>query len=259
MKVIVLGSGSSGGTPVIGSSGWGNCDPNNPKNYRTRPSIIVEHNNTRILVDTSPDLRKQLLNAKVWDFDAILFTHAHADHVNGIDDVRALNYYKGKSLPVFATEDTLKELQNRFAYVFEKYDKSAKYFRPSLKPNIITEEFKIGSINITPFTQSHGTGVSTGFRFNNFSYSTDVNSLSENAFNILKGTNTWIVDCLSETPHPSHSHLSQSLEWVSRLSPKRAIFNHLSHYLDYDTLNSQLPGNVEPAYDGMIINISENN
>ncbi len=255
MKVIILGSGSSGGTPVIGSSGWGNCDPNNSKNFRTRPSIIVEHKNTRLLVDTSPDLRQQLLKAKVWEFDAILYTHAHADHVNGIDDIRALNYYKGTSLPAYGTQSTLDELQNRFAYVFKNYDKSSQYFRPSLTPKIITQEFTIGSINITPFTQQHGKGVSTGFRFNEFSYSTDVNHLSKQALNILKGTDTWVVDCLSEEPHPSHSHLSQTLEWVKLISPKRAVFNHLSHFFDYDTLNNNLPKNIEPAFDGMIINI----
>lgn len=255
MRIIVLGSGSSGGTPVIGPNGWGNCDPSNPRNYRTRPSIIVEHQNTRLLIDTSPDLRQQLLNVKIWNFDAILFTHAHADHVNGIDDIRSLNYYKGDTLPAYATKSTLIEIRKRFSYVFEKYDKHAKFFRPSLTPKVISQEFSIGSINVIPFTQTHGLGVSTGFRFNNFSYSTDVNHLSTEAFKKLAGTETWIVDCLSESTHPSHSHLSQSLEWVDRLSPKLAVLNHLSHFLDYDQLKRKLPDHIQPAYDGMIINV----
>jgi len=256
LRITVLGSGSSGGTPMLGPDGWGACDPANPKNRRSRPSILVEAGGTRLLVDTSPDLREQLLAANIWEIDAILYTHAHADHVNGIDDIRSLNYHRGGPLDAYANRQTLDALEERFAYVFEPYGAvRPQFYRPCLTPHEIEGPFRIGAIDIVPFEQEHGRMPSLGFRFNKFAYSTDVKALSEEAFAVLAGVEVWVVDCLSETPHPTHSHLAQSLDWVARVAPKRAIFNHLSHRTDYRNLADKLPAGIEPAYDGMVIEV----
>lgn len=257
MRVTVLGSGSSGGTPMPGPDGWGGCDETNPKNRRRRPSILVETATTRLLVDTSPDLREQLLAAKVWHIDAILYTHAHADHVNGIDDVRGLNYYKKGAIDAYGSQKTLDDLEERFAYVFRPYGAAPQFFRPCLTPRVIDAPFRIGDIDIVPFHQEHGRFSTLGYRFNKFAYSTDVKALSEDAFAVLDGIEAWIVDCLSETPHPTHSHLSQTLEWIDRVAPQHAVLNHLSHRMDYQTLAAKLPPGVEPAYDGMVFEVAD--
>ncbi|MBO6784859.1 MAG: MBL fold metallo-hydrolase [Alphaproteobacteria bacterium] len=256
MKVTVLGCGSSGGTPLLGPDGWADIDRNNPKNRRRRPSIVVETDDIRILVDTSPDLRMQLMDAEIWDIDAILFTHAHADHVNGIDDIRTLNYRKGGAIDAWGAADTLEILQERFGYVFEPYPKpQPQFWRPCLTPNALNGPLTLGDIDIRWFRQEHGRMPSVGFRFGDFGYSTDVKTLPEEAFDILAGIDTWIVDSLGETPHPTHSHLAQTLEWIDRLRPRRAILTHLSHRVDYERLRQKLPDGVEPAYDGMVLEI----
>lgn len=257
MRITVLGSGSSGGTPMLGPDGWGACDPANPKNRRRRPSILVEADGTRLLVDTSPDLREQLLAAGVWEVDAIIYTHAHADHVNGIDDIRSLNFHRRGPIDAYASRQTLDTLIERFGYVFEPYGAEPRFYRPCLAPHEIDGPFCIGAIDIVPFHQEHGRIPSLGFRFNKFAYSTDVKALSEAAFATLEGVEVWIVDCLSETPHPAHSHLAQTLEWITRVAPKRAVLNHLSHRMDYDRLAAKLPAGAEPAFDGMVIELTD--
>lgn len=257
MRITVLGSGSSCGTPMLGPGGWGDCDPANPKNRRRRPSILVEAGGTRLLVDTSPDMREQLLDADIWEIDAILYTHAHADHVNGIDDIRSMNFYKKGPIDAYASRQTLDELQQRFAYVFEPYSGSPQFYRPCLTPHEIDGPFRIGAIDIVPFHQEHGRIPSLGFRFNKFAYSTDVKDLSEEAFATLAGVEAWIVDSLSETPHPAHSHLAQTLDWIARVAPKHAVLNHLGHRMDYRQLADKLPAGVEPAYDGMVFDVTD--
>jgi len=257
MRITVLGSGSSTGTPALGPGGWGNCDPANPKNRRRRPSILVEAGGTRLLVDTSPDLREQLLDAGVWDVDAILYTHAHADHPNGIDDIRSINFHKKGPIDAYASRDTLDTLQQRFGYVFEPYRDTPQFFRPCLTPHTIDGPFRVGAIDIVPFHQEHGRMPSLGFRFNKFAYSTDVKALPEDSFAAVEGIGVWIVDSLAERPHPAHSHLAQTLEWIARVAPERAILNHLSHRMDYAALAAKLPPGVEPAYDGMVIEVDD--
>ena len=242
---------------MLGPDGWGICDPNNPKNRRRRPSIIVEANGTRLLVDTSPDLREQLLAAEIWEIDAVLYTHAHADHVNGIDDIRSLNYHRKGPLDAYASRQTLDDLEQRFSYVFQPYGATPQFFRPCLTPREIDGPFRVGAIDIVPFHQEHGRMPSLGFRFNNFAYSTEVKELSEEAFAVLEGVEAWIVDCLSETPHPAHSHLAQTLDWIDRVAPKRAVLNHLSQHMDYQKLAAKLPAGVEPAYDGMVFEVAD--
>jgi phosphoribosyl 1,2-cyclic phosphate phosphodiesterase len=257
VKVTVLGCGSSGGTPLVGPDGWADIDRNDPKNWRRRPSIFVETDKIRILVDTSPDLRAQLIDAEIWDIDAILYTHAHADHVNGIDDIRSLNHRAGGPIDAYASRDTLETLQERFAYVFEPYRTvNPQFWRPCLTPHVIDGPLQLGDLEILSYAQEHGRMPSLGFRFGKFAYSTDVKTLSDEAFALLDGIDTWIVDTLGESVHPTHSHLDQTLEWIERLKPRRTILTHMGHRVDYVRFSAKLPDGVEPAYDGMVIEIA---
>jgi phosphoribosyl 1,2-cyclic phosphate phosphodiesterase len=252
MKITVLGCGSAGGVPLIGNK-WGTCDPANPRNRRTRPSVLVEEGDTTILIDTSPDMRQQLLACNLQKLTAVLYTHAHADHCHGIDDLRAVNWLKGASLPIYADADALHEIKERFRYIFDKPVKAMCFTRPSLEPIVITGPFTIGPLNITPFEQHHGDCHSTGFRLNDFAYSTDVNELDEPTLNALKGVKVWVVGCIREAPHPSHAELEQVLAWVERVKPERAFLTHMDQSMDYETLTSKLPPNVAPAHDGLVI------
>lgn len=254
MRVTILGCGGSSGVPLIGNV-WGNADPTNPRNRRRRPSILVETASTRILVDTGPDLREQLVDAGVQHLDAVLYTHAHADHAHGIDDLRAVNWLTGKPVDVHADADTLAILGQRFDYCFKPLPPGGNvYARPVLVPHVIDGPFSIGNIDIQPFVQDHGYSDSLGFRFGRIAYSTDVVRLSDEAFAILEGVETWIVDCVRlDPPHPVHAHWKITRGWIERLKPKRAILTHMNHLMDYDSLCRMLPPGVEPAYDGMVI------
>jgi phosphoribosyl 1,2-cyclic phosphate phosphodiesterase len=254
MRVTVLGCGPSGGVPLLGND-WGDCDPANPKNRRRRASILVEDRGARLLVDTSPDMRAQLLDAGVGHLDAILFTHAHADHCHGIDEVRALNRAMGKPIPIHASAATLAELRQRFAYIFRPQDPAAGavFYKPALLTSVIEGPFDAAGVGVVPFAQDHGFSQTLGFRFGSLAYSTDVVGLDEAAFAALEGVETWIVDSYRRTPHPTHSHLAQTLDWIARVRPKRAFLTHMDVQLDYDTLRRELPPGVEPAYDGIVI------
>ena len=253
MLIKILGSGSSGGVPLIGPY-WGDCNPNNPKNKRRRVSIAIEILNKTILIDTSPDLREQSIDCNINKIDAVLWTHAHADHVNGIDDIRQFLWKRKEKLPVFASRETLDTLKRRFDYVF---DNNNAYFKPPLDPKSVNPGyFNIHNIKILAIEQFHGKEITYGYRINNFAYSTDVNSFPENSFNMLKNLDLWIVDCVRYEPHYSHAHLDLTLEWISKLKPKKAILTHLGAWLDYDELKSKCPFNVEPAYDGLIIDLT---
>jgi phosphoribosyl 1,2-cyclic phosphate phosphodiesterase len=256
MRVTVLGCGPSGGVPLIGND-WGDCDPKNPKNRRRRASILVEDRGARILVDASPDMRLQLLDAGVDRLDAILFTHAHADHCHGIDEVRALNRAMGQSLPIYASPRTMAELQQRFAYIFRPSDPAAGavFYKPSLNPSLIEGPFEVAGVRAVPFKQDHGFTTSLGFRFGTFAYSTDLVRLDDAGFAALEGIETWLVDCYRRTPHPTHTHLAQTVEWIARVRPRRAILTHMDGQLDYDTLRRELPAGIEPGFDGMVIEL----
>ncbi|MDE1900338.1 MAG: MBL fold metallo-hydrolase [Alphaproteobacteria bacterium] len=253
MKVTVLGCGSSGGVPLIGGN-WGKCDPANPRNRRTRVSVLVEQGDTTLIVDTSPDMRQQLLACDLKKLDAVLYTHAHADHCHGIDDLRSINWLAQKPVDVYADARTLAELENRFAYIFAvKGQGQGSYYKPAVAVHEITGAFNVGDIAVMPFVQEHGKITSLGFRFGDFAYSTDVHRLDGAAFDALRGVKTWLVDCVRETPHPTHSHLEQTLQWIERVNPERAFLTHMNQDMDYETLCNKLPRGVEPAYDGMII------
>jgi phosphoribosyl 1,2-cyclic phosphate phosphodiesterase len=259
--VTILGCGSSGGVPRPGS-GWGACDPANPRNRRRRCSILVETSDdsgaTRLLVDTSPDLREQLIDARVTDLDAVLFSHDHADHTHGIDDMRTLVLHMRRKVPVFADERTAQTLKARFGYIFETPPGSAYPpildMRPLRAGRPLTIEGGGPAIAALPFAVEHGFGYEAlGFRFGGVVYLPDVSALSAAAIDIFAGADTLIIDCLRETPHPSHFNLEQSLAAVAALRPRRAILTNLHVDLDYESLRSRLPAGIEPAFDGMII------
>lgn len=253
MKVTLLGCGPAGGVPSI-SGGWGRCDPANPRNRRRRPSLLVEHDGTTLLVDTSPDMREQLLDAGVSRLDAVLFTHAHADHVHGIDDLREINRVIQAPLPAFASGEVLAIIGERFGYVFEPLE-APYYYKPVLQPIEITAPFQVRNIAVTPFEQDHGTCVSLGFRFGDVAYSTDLTKLDEAAFRALAGVRVWIVDAFTDHDHPTHASVDVALGWIERLRPERAVLTHMSAKLDYDQLKRRLPPNVEPGYDGMVLDL----
>ncbi len=253
MKIKILGCGAAGGVPMV-SRGWGKCDPNNSKNRRLRTSLLLQHNKQNLLFDTGPDLREQLLSAQIKDLAAVLYTHEHADHTHGIDDLREINRAMQKGIPVYANATTLNLLKDRFSYAFYPINiEKETFFHPWLEPNLIKpgEAFYIKDLKIIPFVQDHEWTTSLGFRINNFGYSTDVVHLYESALSVLKGVDTWVVGCLSEQDHPSHASLRRVLEWVDILKPKRTILTHMSINLDYDSLCASLPKSIEPGYDGM--------
>ncbi len=267
MKVTILGCGSSGGVPVAGgfpdsstpNGDWGACDPSNPRNRRRRASILVEEGPTSLLVDTTPDLREQLLSRSVRRLNAVFYTHAHADHCHGIDDLRGINFCMEKAIPAYSSEETMNELKQRFAYAFRGPSENGKFYRPSLIAHTLDGDAstpaEVGSVTVVPFTQNHGNMPSLGLRFGDFAYSTDVWRLNAHAFDVLKGVKVWMVDCMRERPHPTHSHLEQTLEWIARVSPERAWLTHMDQSMDYASLLKKLPPNVEPAYDGLEISL----
>ena len=253
MKVTILGSGTSNGTPRIGGD-WGNCDPNQPKNRRRRASIVVETPKTRLLVDTSPDLRDQALDTGISDFDAVLYTHDHADHCHGIDDLRQIVRLRDRPMDVFGDRKTLDSLYRRFAYAFASEN---PHHWPFLSAHELGDMVKIGDIDVVSFLQEHGNGTTLGFRFGQFAYSTDAMGMPEAAFSVLNGVDLWVVGALGTEPHPTHAHIDLTLSWIERVRPRRAVITHMSAELDYTTLLSELPDGVEPAYDGMVIEVNE--
>jgi phosphoribosyl 1,2-cyclic phosphate phosphodiesterase len=256
MRVTVLGCGASTGVPVIGGN-WGRCDPNDPRNRRRRVSVLVEMGATVILIDTSPDLREQLLDARVTWINAVVLTHAHADHLHGIDDLRSVNRLMRSAIPLYADARTLAEIANRFGYVFKPVDEPGRFYKPTLVPHEIVGPFEIEGISVLPFVQDHGCSATLGLRIGGFAYSTDVTELDDNAFGALEDVDLWIVDCLRRDPHPTHSHLAKTLSWITRARPRRAVLTHMDQSLDYCELSAELPSGVEPGYDGLVIELPE--
>ncbi len=256
MKVIVLGCGSSGGVPLIGGR-WGRCDPAEPRNRRSRASILIETEGRSLLVDTTPDLRGQLLAAERWKLDAVLYTHAHADHIMGLDDLRAVNRLIGSALPAFADARTLADLRRRFDYAFQPLKHGAGFFRPVLEPIEIVpgQGFEAAGIAVLPILQDHGFMPSLGFRIGDFAYSTDVLDLDEAALAALEGIRVWIVGCFQERPHVTHAHLERIIGWVERLKPERTVLTHMGESFDYNALSAMLPAGIEPGHDGLILEI----
>lgn len=254
MKVTILGSGAAGGVPSI-SRGWGACDPTHPRNRRRRPSILVEEGETRILVDTSPDCREQLLDADIRSLSGVLYTHDHADHLHGIDDLREVNRAMQAPLPIFAAPEVMDSIRVRFPYVLGSVEEGQTIYKPMLEPHDITGPFSVDGMAVVPFDQDHGFCRTLGFRFGQFAYSTDVVDLPEASFDALAGVHTWVVGCLTFAPHPTHAHLDKVLAWIERVRPQRAYLTHMTPSMDYETLRARLPAGVEPAYDGMVLSL----
>jgi phosphoribosyl 1,2-cyclic phosphate phosphodiesterase len=257
--VTILGCGFSGGVPRPGT-GWGNCDPANPKNRRRRCSILVDRTApdgqmTRVLVDSGPDLREQLLSADVSRIDGVLYTHEHADHIHGIDDLRALFLATRKRVDVYADEPTWRTLSTRFAYCFTTPPGSG--YPAILHRHPLTDRVPVtiaglgGDVTALPFELDHGDIIALGFRFGAMAYTPDVIDIPESSVAALQGIELWIVDALRYRPLPSHFHLDLTLQWIDRIKPKRAILTNMHTDLDYEKLRAQLPPNVIPAYDGL--------
>jgi len=252
VKVRILGCGTSSGVPRVGND-WGACDPDNPKNRRTRVSVLVGHDDAPVLVDTSPDLREQLLKAEVKDVAGVIWTHDHADHCHGIDDLRQLFHARGRPVDGFARENTLSALRHRFAYAFE----GKGGYPPVVTANPLPDAFQIGGMTIRIVDQPHGDITSAGLRFEtngrSIVYATDFNILTEEMRILYEGVDLCIIDALRRHPHPTHPHLAQALEWIETLGVRRAILTHMDQSMDYDALRAELPPHVEPGYDGLEI------
>jgi phosphoribosyl 1,2-cyclic phosphate phosphodiesterase len=262
MKVTLLGTGGSAGVPMIGgadgSGDWGDCDPTEPRNRRTRSSIVVEGDgNKRLLVDTSPEMRGQLLDCRIPGVDAILFTHAHADHITGIDDVRILNRIANRVLPAFATAVTLAEMTQRFGYAFRSWEPPG-FYRPVLEAITVEpgDTIRTAGLSVRIFTQSHGNGETLGLRIGSFGYSTDVLALDNDAFAALDGVDTWVVGCfLRSERHWTHANLDTVRGWVERLKPRRTVLTHMGTEMDWAWMAANLPSGMEAGHDGMVLHV----
>ncbi|WP_127901058.1 MBL fold metallo-hydrolase [Solirhodobacter olei] len=258
LRFTILGCGSSGGVPRLGGH-WGDCDPANPKNRRRRCSLLIEREGaegtTRVLVDTTPDMRDQLLDAGVGELDAVVYTHAHADHVHGIDDLRQIVFNIRRRLPVWADGDTQEALLSRFGYAFVQPEDSP--YPPILDLHTIKGPFAVsgpgGEIALTPFRVNHGAIDALGYRVGGLAYLPDVLTIDDQSWPVLEGLDCLVIDALRRKPHPTHAHLAQALEWIERLRPRRAVLTNMHIDLDYDTLEAETPDHVTPAYDGMTL------
>ena len=238
--------------PRIGND-WGTCDPAEPRNRRRRASVLIESSTTRILVDTSPDLREQLLDADVADVDAVIWTHDHADHCHGIDDLRQLFHARGAPVEGYARSWTLAALQARFAYAFE----GKEGYPPIVTGHHLPDRLMIGDIQIATVDQPHGSITSVGIRFESdgrsIAYATDFHAMTDEMGNLYTGLDLWIVDALRRRPHPTHPDLNQTLNWISRFDPGRAVLTHMDQSMDYAGLLAELPAGVVPGHDGMVV------
>ncbi len=261
MRVIVLGCGGSSGVPMIGGDGsgdWGSCNPCEPRNTRTRSSIVIDGGGGRILVDTGPDLRQQLLSCRIPSVQTIVMTHAHADHVAGIDEVRGLNRAIGRPLAMLAFEETLSEIRERFAFAFLPWSPPG-FYRPVLEPRIVAANTKVEVCGLTLdiFEQRHGRIRTLGLRAGPFAYSTDVVELGADALKTLKGVDTWLVDAFQREPHESHAHVERVIEWARDLGIRRTILTHMGPDLDWEWLIKHLPPGCEPGFDGLELSFDQ--
>ena len=250
MKIRVLGCGGSFGSPLA----WGrngNIDINNLNNFRTRSSILIEINNTNILIDTSPDLRQQLYSAKCTNIDAVLFTHIHSDHTSGLPDMRAISLINDKIIPAYMSKDMKDKILSHYKFIF----KGDKEYKPFMEIRDIQNKFFINNIEIQTFKHNHGSIDVQTYRIGKFAYSTDLKNFYENDLDNLQDLDLWVVGLLRSDPHPSHAGFEQILDYIKYIKPKKTIFTHMTALLDEEKLISKCPKNVLPAFDGMEIEI----
>jgi len=259
LEFTILGCGSSGGVPRADGN-WGVCDPAEPRNRRRRCSMLVRRHGedapapTTVVIDTSPDFREQAISATIQRLDGLLFTHDHADQTHGLDDVRAFALNQRARIPAWMDDATWARLDHRFNYIFHSHGGYPAIcdLRPMPGLGVRFEvDGPSGPIPAIAFDQEHGEIRSLGFRIGDVAYSPDVNGLPESAFDALEGIDTWVVDALRYTPHPTHAHLARTLEWIDRVQPRRAILTNMHIDMDFNRLRAELPDNVEPAFDGM--------
>lgn len=256
LRATILGCGSSGGVPRIGNL-WGACDPENPKNRRMRCSMLLEKFGkdgiTRVLIDTSPDMRVQLLTANVSDLDGVIYTHSHADHTHGLDDLRMIVIQTKRRMNVWADMITQTDLFARFRYAFISPEGSN--YPPICDMHTIEGDITIsgagGDISLSPLPVKHGQITALGFRIGGLAYIPDVSQIPETTWEMLQGLDVWVLDALRYTTHPSHVHFERSLEWIARAAPKRAVLTNMHIDLDYDIVMAQTPDNIIPAHDGL--------
>lgn len=260
IRVTLLGTGGSAGVPMIGgrdgAGEWGACDPAEPRNRRMRTSIAVQQGDATLLVDTGPDMRSQLLASRIGRVDAILYTHAHADHIFGLDDVRILNRIVGRPIQAFGTAATMDDIAARFPYAFRPW-KPPGFYRPVMEAVVVEpwDEIAPAGIAVQLFDQDHGMVRSLGLRIGGFGYSTDVVRLDERALAVLEGVDTWVVGCFQRGPHHTHARLEEVLRWVDRLRPRRTVLTHMGPDMDWAWMQANLPAGVEAGVDGMVLEL----
>lgn len=258
LVLTILGCGSSAGVPRP-ALGWGACDPSNPKNRRRRCSAMVErigdNGTTRVVIDTSPDLREQLIDANVDHIDAVFLTHEHADQTHGMDDLRSVVLHQKRRIPTYLNQSTANDINQRFSYCFESPPGSS--YPPILERRSIeageseTIDGKGGPVTLTAFWVEHGSIPALGYRIGNAAYTPDLNGIPPESFSTLENLDLWVIDGLRYTPHPSHFSVADALRWIDRFKPRRAVITNMHADLDYDELRSNLPAGVVPGYDGM--------
>ena len=258
MRVTILGCGGSDGVPMVGGrdgrGDWGACDPANPRNRRSRASVHVAAGKVGLLIDTSPDLRDQLLANGIARVTHVAYTHDHADHTHGVNELRRLARNGKRRMPVYADAETIGFMRQRFGYAFARAHGSP--YPQILEPHEIDGPFRAGDLAVTPFRQEHGFNQTTlGFRIGDFAYSTDTIGFSEASFSVLAGVRVWVVDCVGKDRHPTHAHWDLALSWIERLKPERAILTHMGAGLDYEITRRRCPPGVEPGYDGLVVEL----